>query len=78
MLDPIPSPYPELFATYDELGSLLAQWDRGESPLSPGEFEQACADLVDQLILLGKAVDQYSDQRWALALARIRAVDDGS
>lgn len=79
MLHPIASPYPELFATYDELGAILAEWDRGESALSPDEFEESCADLVDRLILLGKAVDQYSEQRWTLKVARyIAGVTDGA
>lgn len=73
MLQPMPSPYPELFATYDELGAILAEWDRGESALSPDEFEESCADLMDRLILLGKAVDQYSDQQWTLRMARYAA-----
>jgi hypothetical protein len=69
----IGDPSPEIAATYDALGELLAAWDRGEVSMSDDEFEVACADLMDRLIVLGRRHSEYSALVWALSLSRIRS-----
>lgn len=56
----------EAGAIISEIGRLLAEWDRGESPLTATEFEDRCRELMGQSIELDKIREKHWQQRWAL------------
>lgn len=60
---PEDGPYGELMATYVELGELL------DTYRTDPEFEDECRELVERLIALGKARDEFNDQQTAVWMA---------
>lgn len=64
-------PYKELMANYVVWGELLEAWNRGELEMSDDEFEEQCSDYLERSIVLGKAIDVYNAQCWAVAFNAI-------
>ena len=65
---PAEGPYKELMATYAEWGELLEAWNKVRLEFPDDEFEERCAEYLERVSVLGKAMDQWGAQMFAVAV----------
>lgn len=68
---PAEGPYKELMATYAEWGELLEAWNEGRLEIPDDEFEERCAEYLERVCVLGRAMDQHGAQMFAVAVQAI-------